>query len=266
MWPDTFTNHFHPAAGRSAVEVLESAGYRVQVPQEGGLCCGLPMITSGMLPTAKRVLRRTLGHLEPVLDEGLPIVGLEPSCAAVFRHDLPRLLPGPESERLAERTKTLAEVLAETDGWTPPVRGDGRSVLLHGHCHQKAVMGAEADRAVLETAGFDVETPDAGCCGLAGSFGFERGHHDVAMAVGERVLLPEVRAAPADTAIVTDGFSCRTQIRFGAERQARHLAEILVGDVSGSDAEPAPRSRVVVGAGAAAAGVAGLGWWLRRRR
>jgi len=213
--------------GRAAVEVLEAAGCTVTLPDRP-LCCGLTRITTGMLPSAKRTLRRTLDALAPQLDAGTPIVGLEPSCTAVFRSDAAELLAGdPDAARLAEVTVTLGELLAgRLDAGWEPARLE-RPALVQGHCHHKAIMGTDADRRVLAAAGVDAEELDAGCCGLAGSFGFERGHHDVSVGAGERVLLPSVRAASPETVLVADGFSCRTQIEQCTDRRALHLAQVL---------------------------------------
>jgi FAD/FMN-containing dehydrogenase/Fe-S oxidoreductase len=231
LWPDTFTNSFHPGVARAAVEVLEHAGFRVRVPVSA-LCCGLTWISTGQLGVAQRVLRRTLRVLAPHLHASTPVVVLEPSCAAVFRSDLPDLLYGDEdAARLAEQTVTLAELLRDraTD-WHPPAL-EARAIV-QPHCHQHAVLGMAADRALLADQGVDAQILDAGCCGLAGNFGFERGHYDVSMACAEHALLPAVRAAEDDTLIVADGFSCRTQIEQAhTGRDAIHLAELLAAAI-----------------------------------
>ncbi len=229
LWPDTFTNHLAPEVGRAAVTVLEAAGYRVTLPQQP-VCCGLTWISTGQLPRARRVLERTLRVLEPALAAGTPIVGLEPSCTAVLRHDAPDLLSGnPLAAAAAAATDTLAAVLQRA-GWQPPPVGG--TALVQTHCHQHAVLGFDADRAMLAAAGVAAQVPDSGCCGLAGNFGFERGHYELSQAVGERVLLPAVRAADPATAIVADGFSCRTQISQGTDRRPVHLAQLLAEGLS----------------------------------
>jgi FAD/FMN-containing dehydrogenase/Fe-S oxidoreductase len=223
LWPDTFTNFLQPEVGRAAVEVLEAAGYRVELPPSG-LCCGRPLYDYGMLSLATRQLRRILRALEPEVAAGTPVVGLEPSCVAVFRDELADLIPEEPARRLAAQTVTLSELLAR-DGWSPP--HFDRPLIMHGHCHHKAVMKTAAEESLLAGLG-KLVVLDAGCCGLAGSFGYERGeHYEVSIAAGERVLLPAVRAAPENAVVVADGFSCRQQIAHGAGRRAIHLAEAL---------------------------------------
>ncbi|MGW2826017.1 FAD-binding and (Fe-S)-binding domain-containing protein [Streptomyces sp. NPDC001443] len=228
LWPDTFSNRFHPSVAMSAVRVLEDAGFRVAVP-EAPVCCGLTWISTGQLAMAKRVLRRTLRTLRPYLDAGTPVIGLEPSCTAVFRSDAPELLPEEQDvRRLAEQTRTFAEQLVDhaPDGWRPPFLA--RQAVVQTHCHQHAIMKFDADRELMDRASLDADVLDEGCCGLAGNFGFERGHHEVSMAVGELGVLPAVRAAAPDSLVLADGFSCRTQIEQGGTgRRALHLAEAL---------------------------------------
>ncbi|MCE3030363.1 FAD-binding and (Fe-S)-binding domain-containing protein [Streptomyces sp. CMSTAAHL-2] len=235
LWPDTFTTYFHPAIGRSAVRVLEDAGFRVAVPTRP-VCCGLTWISTGQLDTAKRVLRRTLDVLAPCLEAGTPVIGLEPSCTAVFRSDAPELLPDdPDVRRLAGQVRTFAEQLVHhaPDGWRPPALA--RRALVQTHCHQHAVLKDDADRALLRRAHLDADVLDEGCCGLAGNFGFERGHHEVSMAVAEQGVLPAVRGAAPDSLVLADGFSCRTQIEEGGTgRRALHLAEALAFALDGN--------------------------------
>jgi Fe-S oxidoreductase len=224
LWPDTFNNHLTPEVLRDATEVLDDAGFDVLVPK-GQVCCGLTWITTGQLRTARRVLEHTLRTLRPYLDAGLPIVVLEPSCASALRSDSVELLPD-DARKLAEQTLTLAEFLQRhAPGWAPPALG--RKAITQQHCHQHADLGFAADEALLARAGVTNRTLDSGCCGLAGNFGFERGHYDVSTAVGERALLPAVRAADPDTLVVADGFSCRTQIEQQTPRRAVHMAQVL---------------------------------------
>ncbi|MTD56040.1 FAD-binding and (Fe-S)-binding domain-containing protein [Amycolatopsis pithecellobii] len=231
LWPDTFTNHFHPQIGQAAVRLLEDAGWRVVMPAQP-LCCGLTWISTGQLGVAKRVLTRTVQALAPHVRRGGLVLGLEPSCTAVFRSDAAELFPEDHDvRRLRRQTVTLAELLTEhSPGYRPPARG-GRAVA-QVHCHQHAVLGWDADRRLLEAAGTEVERLDSGCCGLAGNFGFERGHLDVSRAAAERVLLPRLQESTSDTAVLADGFSCRTQIEEFDGRRAVHLAELLAGGAS----------------------------------
>ncbi|MFE1327685.1 FAD-binding and (Fe-S)-binding domain-containing protein [Streptomyces sp. NPDC058741] len=269
VWPDTFTDHFHPAIGRAAVEVLEAAGFRVKVP-EAAVCCGLTWISTGQLNVARRVLGHTIDVLREDLRRGTPVVGLEPSCTAVFRADAAELLPkDPDVGRLREQTRTLAELLVERAGdWQPP-RVDARAVVQR-HCHQYAVMGFDADREILQRAGVDADVLDAGCCGLAGNFGFEKGHYDVSMACAEAGLLPAVRDADDATLVLADGFSCRTQVdQAGTGRSPLHLAEVLAAGLRGRDAVPerpeAPGARALPPPGVTGAAAAALAVWCLRR-
>jgi FAD/FMN-containing dehydrogenase/Fe-S oxidoreductase len=240
LWPDTFSTYFHPAVGRAAVRVLEDAGFRVAVP-ERPVCCGLTWISTGQLAVARRVLRHSLRVLRPWIAAGTPVVGLEPSCTAVFRADAPEMMPGDEDvRRLAGRFRTLAELLVHDapDGWRPPALG--RAATVQTHCHQHAVIGFDADRELMRRAGIGADVLDEGCCGLAGNFGFERGHYEVSMAVGEQGVLPAVRQAPPGELVIADGFSCRTQIEQGRTgRRALHLAEALALGLDG----PLPADR-----------------------
>jgi Fe-S oxidoreductase len=225
LWVDTFTDHFTPEVGRAAVRVLENAGYAVRITDRP-VCCGLTWISTGQLDGARRQLRRTLAALQPALDEGIPVVGLEPSCTAVLRSDLGELLPH-DARAVAVRaaTSTLAELLGATSGWTPPDL-HGVHAVAQPHCHQHAVLGWTADADLLRDAGADVHAV-GGCCGLAGNFGVERGHYEVSVAVAETALLPAVRSSAADAVVLADGFSCRTQLDQLAQVQGMHLAQLL---------------------------------------
>ena len=226
VWPDTFSNYFHPDAGRATVEVLEAAGFDVVLP-ERPLCCGRPLYDYGMLDTATKLLRQVLDELRPHIQAGVPVVGIEPSCLAVFRGEMPELFRNDlDAKRLSEQSYLLSEFLQErAPSWEAPALH--RKAVVHGHCHHKAVMGFDAEQAVLERLGIDFDMLDSGCCGLAGSFGFEKGEkYDVSVAAGERVLLPAVRSADASTLVIADGFSCRTQIEHNTDRRALHLAEV----------------------------------------
>jgi FAD/FMN-containing dehydrogenase/Fe-S oxidoreductase len=233
LWPDTFTNLFEPEIGQAAVQVLEAAGFAPELPGQP-VCCGRPLYDFGMLALAKRTLRKTLDVLDEPITKGVPVLVLEPSCASVFRDELRKLMPADEhARRLVSQTVTLDELLArEPTDFSPPQLG-GRA-LMHGHCHHEAVIGIQSEQLLLERLGLEVEAPNAGCCGMAGSFGYEAGDsYRVSMRVGERVLLPAVRAADADTLIVADGFSCRTQIAHGTGRHAMHTAQVLQRALNG---------------------------------
>jgi FAD/FMN-containing dehydrogenase/Fe-S oxidoreductase len=233
LFPDTFTNLFEPEVGQAAVEVLEAAGFAPELPDRP-LCCGRPLYDYGMLGLAKRTLRQTLDTLDEPIRSGVPVLVLEPSCAAVFRDELRKMLPNDEhAVRLVSQTFTLDELLERhAPDWEPPQLR--LHALMHGHCHHQAVMGLAGERTLLERIGLTVEPLAAGCCGLAGSFGYEAGdNYRVSMRAGERVLLPAVRDADHDTLIVTDGFSCRTQIRHGTGRHALHTAQVLQHAVRG---------------------------------
>ncbi|WPR49794.1 FAD-linked oxidase C-terminal domain-containing protein [Streptomyces sp. S399] len=234
LWPDTFSTYFHPAIAKAAVRVLEDAGFRVAVPVQA-VCCGLTWISTGQLTTAKKVLRRTLDVLRPWIEAGTPVVGLEPSCTAVFRSDAVELMPHDQDvQRLAAQFRTFAELLLDDtpEGWQPPRLA--RSAVVQKHCHQHAVTKYDADRELLRRAGLDADVLDEGCCGLAGNFGFERGHHALSTTIGEQGVLPAVRNAPDETLVLADGFSCRTQIEHGGTgRRAMHLAEALALGLDG---------------------------------
>ncbi|MEU2712355.1 FAD-binding and (Fe-S)-binding domain-containing protein [Streptomyces sp. NPDC007205] len=250
LWPDTFTEHLSPSVGRAAVRVLEAAGLRVTLPptlrlrrgaigdgrtraatalltaRRARVCCGLTYISTGQLDRARSILKRTLDLMEPVLRAGVPVVVLEPSCAAALRTDLPELLPDdPRASQLACLVETFAETLERHAAhWAPPPVG--RPVAGQTHCHQHAVLGDAPDRRLREAAGLTGEL-SGGCCGLAGNFGFEKGHFEVSRACAEEQLLPSVRAAPEQTVILADGFSCRTQLEQLAGVRGLHLAEVL---------------------------------------
>jgi FAD/FMN-containing dehydrogenase/Fe-S oxidoreductase len=227
LWADTFNNHFHPEVAKAAVEVLEHAGFQVWVPQ-ASLCCGRPLYDFGMLDEAEKLLRQLLTTLRPQIRAGVPIVGLEPSCLAVFRDEMMNLFPHDEdAKRLHGLSYLLSEFLQErARGFRPPRLE--RKALLHAHCHHKSVIGMTAELDLLKQMGVDFEQPDPGCCGMAGSFGFERGeHYDVSVAVGEQRLLPAVRRADRDTLILANGFSCQEQIEQTTDRRPLHLAQVI---------------------------------------
>jgi Fe-S oxidoreductase len=225
LWADTFTNFFHAPIGIAAVEALEDAGYHVVIPHEH-LCCGRPLYDYGMLDLARRYADRVVEHLRDDIRAGVPVVGIEPSCIAVFKDELKKLKTLDEdAERLSKQAFHLSEFLAKEE-YDPP-RLEGKA-LLHGHCHHRATGGISPEKALLEKMGLEVEELESGCCGMAGGWGYEPGHYDVSMACGERVLLPKVREASPETLVVADGFSCRSQIEQGdTGRGAMHVAEVI---------------------------------------
>jgi FAD/FMN-containing dehydrogenase/Fe-S oxidoreductase len=226
LWVDTFNNYFHPQTSRAALELLRHAGFRVAIPRDH-LCCGRPLYDFGLLDHARNYLQRVLHTLGPEIDAGRPIVVLEPSCASVFRDELRNLFPDdPRADRLRRQTVLLSEFLEHhAPGYAPPALA--RRVLLHGHCHHKAIMKMADEESLLRKMGAAIESIDAGCCGMAGPFGFGADTFAISQTIGERVLLPAVRRAPPDTLIVSDGFSCREQIVQATGRQALHLAEVI---------------------------------------
>jgi Fe-S oxidoreductase len=226
LWADTFNNYFMPETAQAAVTVLEHAGCEVEVMDQH-LCCGRPLYDYGFLDMAKSYLHRNLKALAPYIESETPMVVLEPSCCSVFRDEMHGLLPeSSEAQHLAENTFTLSEFFEKkVPGYHPP-RLSGRAIV-QAHCHHKAVMRFKEERAVLEKTGLDYEVLESGCCGMAGSFGFEKDKYDVSVACGERALLPEVRNTGLSTIVMADGFSCKEQISQQTNRHALHLAEVL---------------------------------------
>jgi Fe-S oxidoreductase len=280
LFPDTFNNFLHPEPMKAAVEVLESAGYRVIVPGEP-LCCGRPLFDYGMLDTAGMFMKRLVEVLAPYVREGIKVVGVEPSCVAAFRDELPNMFPHDEdAKRLSASTLTLAEFL-QTQDYEPPKLD--RKAVVHRHCHQYAVMGFEAEHELYGKMGLDYELLDSGCCGLAGSWGFEEDKYELSMKIGERRLLPAVRDAEEDAIIMADGFSCKTQVAQGTDRRPLHTAQVIkmalderrevvppgerpearYPDVVAEGGSPDLKMAAVAGAVAAAAGA--LMWATRRR-
>ncbi len=227
LWVDTFNNFFKPETLVAGMEVLEAAGYKVLISQRS-ICCGRPLYDFGMLDTAKKMLLQILDVLKEEIRSGTPVVGLEPSCVAVFRDEMCDLLPANEdARRLKQQTYTLAEFLEEKakDFHFPQLT---RKAIVHAHCHQKAIMKTKCDEKVYEAMGMDYQMLDSGCCGMAGYFGYEKGdHYDVSVRVGEMVLLPAARKADKKTIIISDGFSCREQIEQLTNRKALHSAQVL---------------------------------------
>ncbi len=227
LFVDSFTNHFAPRVAEAAVAVLRDAGYDPRITRQQE-CCGLPWISTGQLDGAARRLGAMVDALKDDALAGVPIVGLEPSCTAVLRHELRELVPGEDAAAVASATTTLAELLSRTPGWTPPSLA-GVRIVAQPHCHHHAVMGWSTDQALLEKAGASVEAVP-GCCGMAGNFGVEQGHYEVSVAVAEANLLPAVRSSAGETGrvVLADGFSCRTQLdELAPDAEPVHLAELL---------------------------------------
>lgn len=226
LFPDTFNNFLHPGTLHAGVEVLEAAGGRVEIPPRV-LCCGRPLYDYGMLGLAQRQLGRILDTLRPWIRAGVPMVVLEPSCAATFRDELCGLFPDDaDAERLRRQTFTLAEYLVdERPDWSPPRLP--RRGLFWRHCHHRSIMGTDADLELLDAMELELDRAGDGCCGMAGAFGFEREHYELSLAVGEHDLLPRARALERDDLLVADGFSCREQLRQSVGRRPLHLAEVL---------------------------------------
>lgn len=252
LFPDTFTRYSEPQIGIAATRLLEALGYTVLIPQRL-VCCGRPMLSKGLLKQAKAAARQQLEWLAPYAAHGLPIVGLEPSCLLTFRDEYLDLLDDPRCEQLRAQSRLLDEFLSrELERGAFPAdllaaAEPRRPALVHGHCHQKALASTAPTLTLLGAAGFEPHEVDSGCCGMAGSFGYEREHYGISLDIGERALLPAVRAADDDTMIVAMGTSCRQQIGHGAGRRAQHIAEILWTRVAANQAE---RERLASGDGA----------------
>jgi Fe-S oxidoreductase len=224
LFNDTWNEYQRPQVGVAAVRLFATAGARVLLPKV--VCCGRPMLSEGLIDEARKNARRNLDLLFPLVERGVPLVGLEPSCILTVRDDYKKLLPDDERVgRLAEATRLFEEALLEL-GAELPLR-EGSPVLLHGHCHQKALVGTGPTEGALALApGADVEVVDSGCCGMAGLFGYEKGHYEVSMKMGERRLFPAVRGAE-ERVVVAPGTSCREQILDATGRRVLHPAEYL---------------------------------------
>lgn len=233
LWPDTWNNYYHPQTLSAAERVLIEAGFRVQVPK-GHICCGRPLYDFGLLKAARSYLANVLEQMAPQIDAGLPFIFLEPSCASVFKDEMLQLFPNDaRARRMSDQVWLLADWLAtkteDADGvdWLAG-RLEGANVLVHGHCHHKAVFGGSATEvALLKRAGASVAPIQAGCCGMAGPFGFEADKFEVSKSIAQDGLLPAVEAASPMTLIVADGFSCREQISQLSDREGMHFAEVL---------------------------------------
>jgi Fe-S oxidoreductase len=226
LFPDTFNNYLHTDVGVACVEAIEAAGWRVIMPEKH-ICCGRPLYDYGFLDAAGRYLHNVLDQLRPYVREGIPIVGMEPSCLAVFKDEIKRMMPhDDDATRLTENAYHFGEFFDHFDIETPRLHGQA---LMWGHCHHRATGGMEPEERVLEKMGLEVESLKGGCCGLAGSWGFENGKWEISVDCGEQKLLPAVREASSDTVVVANGFSCKTQIQdaSGSGRRALHLAQVM---------------------------------------
>jgi FAD/FMN-containing dehydrogenase/Fe-S oxidoreductase len=275
LWADTFNNYFHPRVAAAATEVLEDAGFQVIVPT-APLCCGRPLYDYGFLDMAEGLLYEILNTLKPRIEAGVPMVGLEPSCLAVFRDEMLDLLPhNQDAKRLHGQSFTLAEFLQRNNYDPPKLK---RKAIVHGHCHQKALIGMSAEKQMFQKMGLDAEVLDDGCCGMAGSFGFEEHKYDVSMKVYEHELGPRMRQLKKESLVLADGFSCKTQIEQATDRHPLHLAQVLQMAKSEGPGGPAGEypergytdlrggawkrnSALVLGA----AGLAAAAWFLGRR-
>jgi FAD/FMN-containing dehydrogenase/Fe-S oxidoreductase len=228
LWPDTWNNYYHPPTLAAAETVLREAGFEVMVPR-GHICCGRPLYDFGHLDAAQRYLADVLDRMAPHIDAGRPFIFLEPSCASVFKDELPELFPkDARARRLRELVWLLADWLAAEAPDFATGRLNGAQILIHGHCHHKAVFGGpKKEIALLRQAGAAVDLIEAGCCGMAGPFGFEAGKFEVSKTIAGQGLLPAVEAAGPMTIVVADGFSCREQIMQLGYRRALHFAEVL---------------------------------------
>jgi Fe-S oxidoreductase len=279
LWADTFNNYFFPETAQAAVEVLTDAGCNVEVPKQH-LCCGRPLYDYGFLDLAKSYLHKIMNALRDDIEAGTPIVVLEPSCASVLRDELNEMMPrDPLANKLVSQTFLLSEFLEKkVEDYRPPKLK--RKALVQGHCHHKAIMRMQSEQKILQDMELDFNELASGCCGMAGSFGYEKDKYDVSIKVGERVLLPAVRKEDVSTIIVADGFSCKEQVAQQTSRKALHLAEVLKfakdhGERGGPTTYPerefvAPRLRAqkqsMLRAGIITAGAVAAGLWLLLRK
>ncbi|MFB3818122.1 MAG: anaerobic glycerol-3-phosphate dehydrogenase subunit C [Candidatus Methylomirabilales bacterium] len=235
LFNDTYMTYNYPEIGKAAVKVLEAAGFEVLLPEHK--CCGRPMISKGLIRAAKAHAAHNVEKLSAYAAQGIPVVGCEPSCMLTFRDEYPDLVDDPRAEALAKNTFMIEEFLVgliERGQLDLPFRGGAKSILLHGHCHQKALIGSSPSLRVLRLLpDARVDEVDSGCCGMAGSFGYEVEHYALSLAIGERRLFPAVRARDPQSEIVAAGVSCRQQIAHGTKRRARHLVEVLAEALPG---------------------------------
>ncbi len=224
LWADTFNNHFHPETAMAAVKVLEHAGYEVSVPR-AQLCCGRPLYDFGLLDQAERQLREIMQAMASDIDAGTPIIGLEPACVAVFRDELLKLFPDDaRAAKLSLQMRFFTEFLIAEGVDLPKLNVQA---VVHGHCHQKSVIGMAADTKLLDAMGVQHKAIESSCCGMSGSFGFSPRHYDLSVKAAELTLLPALRACSADTVVISNGYSCREQIAQLGPQPAIHIAELI---------------------------------------
>ncbi len=232
---DTWVTYYHPEVGKSAVELLEAAGYEVLLERRRA-CCGRPMLSKGRIEQAREMARKNVSLLAKYAAEGIPVVGTEPSCILTFRDEYPDLLPGDgDAKSLAGNSFLLEEFLYRAQGGRGPGiewSGDAQEVLYHGHCHERSLTGVEAPLGMLGLAGIRARESGAGCCGMAGAFGYESEHYEVSRTIGEDRLFPAVRTASPETVIAVSGVSCRHQIEHFTGRKVKHIAEVLAGRIN----------------------------------
>jgi Fe-S oxidoreductase len=234
LLPDTFTNHNEPAVGMAAVRILEAAGVRVDLLPLPGGCCGRPMFSKGLLSGARRMAERNLALWSSLVADGTPILGLEPSCILTLTDEYPALVPGAEAEAVAAAAGTIEEWLDRNEdrvrsalAFRSPAGYDESRLLVHGHCHQKALVGTDPMRRVLGwLPDTSVEIIESGCCGMAGSFGYEKEHYDLSLRIGGDRLFGAVEEA-GEATVVAPGTSCRSQIAGGTGRRSLHPVEVL---------------------------------------
>jgi Fe-S oxidoreductase len=226
LWPDTFNNHFRPETLIAATELLERAGFEVSIPHQP-LCCGRPLYDWGFLEQARRRLERILAATRSEIAAGVPLVTVEPACASVFKDELPNLVGGrADALKLSGQTHYIADFVADRLDRFPDAKRGG-SALVQAHCHHHSVIGLDKELELLDRLGVKVERPQQGCCGMAGAFGMAAETYDLGRKIGERALLPRVRALDDDMLVIADGFSCREQIEMHGKRRTTHIVELL---------------------------------------
>ncbi|MFN7023491.1 MAG: FAD-binding and (Fe-S)-binding domain-containing protein [Pseudorhizobium sp.] len=226
LWPDTFNNFFRPQTAIAATEVLEAAGFTVAIPPKV-LCCGRPLYDQGMLDTARRLLRQILVVLKEDIEAGTPVIGLEPACTTTFKDELLGLFPDdPLAQRLGQQTIFFSDFINEHLDRLD-LTAEGRSALVHFHCNHHAVLKRTGELSLLDRLGLEAQASDAGCCGMAGAFGFAKETYPLSVAIGEQKLLPMLRELSEDRLVLADGFSCREQIEQQTGRTTLHVAELL---------------------------------------